>query len=128
MLRYTYIGCLVYDVVMYTCMNQSTVSYLADFRGHEVAKPVKPLHIGLKVSRLLHVLERRLKVRVLLGERLNKFLRPYVGQTLQFDVGQLLCQEGGAWTQLSDVSLKQRQRASFWARCYERNHFQLPSL
>jgi hypothetical protein len=55
---------------------------------------------------------------VLLGERLNKFLRPDVGQTLQFDVGQLLCQEGGAWTQLSDVSLKQKQRASFWARCY----------
>ena len=55
-----------------------TVSYLAHFGSYEVAKPVEPLHVGLEVSRLLHVLERGLQVRILLGECLNELLWPNV--------------------------------------------------
>ena len=67
-------------------MYHETVSYLAHFGRHEVAQPVEPLHVGLEVSRLLHVLEGGLEVRILLGERLNKLLGPDVRQTLQLHV------------------------------------------
>ena len=96
-------------------MHHDTFGYLAHFGRHEVAQPVEPLHIGLEVSRLLHVLERCLEVRILLGERLNELLRPDVGQTLQLHVCQLLCQKGRTWTQLSYVRLKQDIPSVIWA-------------
>ena len=66
--------------------------YRAHLGGDEIAEPIEPLDVRLKISRLLHVLERRLDLRVLLGEGLDKFLGPDERQPLQFDVGQLLSQ------------------------------------
>jgi len=43
--------------VLNNSMHHNGFGYLAHFGRHEVAQSVEPLHIGLEVSRLLHVLE-----------------------------------------------------------------------
>lgn len=64
------------------------------------------MHVGFEIFGLLHVFERRVHVRAVLGERLNEFFRADERQPLELDQGELLAQQRRAGTHVHGVRLQ----------------------